>query len=203
MSRSRRGQRSKQGKKDPFAIRAKKENYPSRASYKLIDIQNRFKLIREGDRVLELGSSPGGWTKVALESGAKRIVAIDPNPMSLKDGRVVFLRSRMEDCLESLNESFDTVLSDSSPSTSGCHSLDQARSIDLGENALKYCELYLKRGGNLVVKVFQGDLYPEFFEEMKEKFRSAKGYSPKASKTRSSEIYVIGKSFKGSSLYLQ
>ena len=198
MSRSRHGRR-----RDPYAVRAKEENYPSRASYKLIDMQDRFKLIREGDKVLELGSSPGGWTKVALESGAERVVAIDPNPMRLSDERVVFLKSKMEDCLDSLNESFDIVLSDAAPNTSASHSLDQARSMDLGEKALGYCELYLKRGGNLVVKVFQGDLYPDFYEGVKERFRSAKSYSPKASKPRSSEIYVIGKSFKGSSLYPQ
>jgi 23S rRNA (uridine2552-2'-O)-methyltransferase len=193
MSRSERGS----SERDPYTEKATRENYPSRASYKLIDIQDRFGIIEKGDAVLDLGSSPGGWTKVALDLGARRVVAVDPVPMRFTDVRVHFLQSEMELCLGSLIEEFDVVLSDAAPSTSGCHSLDQAKSIDLGEKSLKYCELYLKRGGNLVVKVFQGDLYPQFFGQVKSAFRYAKPYSPRASKRGSSEIYLIGRSFRG------
>lgn len=194
MSRSKAGRRGK----DPYAVRAKKEGYPSRASYKLLEIHDKFRILGPGDQVLELGCSPGGWTKATLALGASKIVAVDPHSLLISDERVTFLQSQIEDLPTELGGVFDVILSDVSPPTSGSHSLDQARSVDLAEQVLGLCDPHLKRGGDLVIKVIQGDLYPSFLLRVKARFRLIRPFTPKASRPASSEIYIIGRSFKGS-----
>ncbi|HEC56310.1 MAG TPA: RlmE family RNA methyltransferase [Candidatus Syntrophoarchaeum butanivorans] len=193
----RRGKR----RRDHFWREAKRWGYRSRASFKLIQINERFGVIREGYKVLDLGASPGGWLQVAKEIVGDRgtVIGVDILPIDPIEGvftlKMDMRRPELVDRIMELTggEKLDTVLSDASPNLSGNWSLDHARSIDLARTALRVSENLLKRGGNFVVKVFQGDMYNEFFEEVSDRFRFTKAYTPRASRKESAEIYVVGK----------
>jgi 23S rRNA (uridine2552-2'-O)-methyltransferase len=187
-------------KQDYYYWKAKKEGYRSRAAYKLLQMNRTFKLIREGDLVLDLGATPGGWSQVAAELGA-RVVAVDINPMPPLEN-VTFIRGdiTLPETLEKIKEvspAFDVVMSDASPKISGKWTIDHLRSIDLARASFSIAKEVLKPGGNFVVKVFQGEEIQRFFNELKPYFRFKKFHSPKASRKRSSEVYFVGKRFKG------
>ncbi|ADB58022.1 RlmE family RNA methyltransferase [Archaeoglobus profundus] len=186
-------------RRDYYYWQAKKLGYRSRASFKLIQMNRTFKLIKEGDWVLDLGASPGGWSQVAVELGAK-VVAVDINPMEPIEG-VHFIRGDItrEETLEeikSVRRYYDVVLSDASPKISGKWTIDHLLSIDLARSAFKIAREVLKDGGNFVVKVFQGEEIQNLFNEFKRFFRFKKFHSPKASRKQSAEIYFVGKGFK-------
>ena len=190
-------------KRDHYYRMAKKENYRSRASYKLKQLNDRAHIIRRGDSVIDLGSSPGGWSQVAAElSGDGIVVAVDIDPMIPIKG-VKFIQGDMlqEDTLKRIEEvvdgKVDVVISDMAPNISGHYSYDQARSVELAEMALRTAGILLKPGGNFVVKVFQGDLFQTFLKTVRKQFRSVKVHSPKASRAASSEVYVVGIGFLG------
>ncbi|MBU4070731.1 MAG: RlmE family RNA methyltransferase, partial [Candidatus Thermoplasmatota archaeon] len=188
-------------KKDYYYRLAKDENYRSRAAYKLMQIDERFSIFRNGDTVIDLGANPGGWSQVASELvGEKgRVIALDIKPLdpisgvvTIKgDARSVAVKSQVK--RELLDGFANVVISDMAPNISGNYSFDHARSIELAEMALSYCDMFLVRGGNMVIKVFDGDMAHEFFGRIKDKFATAKRYSPKASRKTSSEVYMIGK----------
>ena len=188
-------------KRDYYYKKAKKENYRSRAAYKLIQIDERFGIFRKGNTVIDLGASPGGWSQVAAEKAgdAGRVIAVDIKPVEPIDG-VLFIKgdARSESVLSNIKEtlsgvSADVVISDMAPNISGNYSFDHARSIELAEMALGYADRFLGKGGNMVVKVFDGDMAQEYFGTVRERFGVVKRYAPKASRKSSSEIYIIGK----------
>ncbi|OFV68453.1 MAG: Ribosomal RNA methyltransferase J [Candidatus Syntrophoarchaeum caldarius] len=192
---------------DYFWKEAKRWGYRSRASFKLIQINERFGVIRKGYRVLDLGAAPGGWLQVAKEIAGKKgtVIGVDLLRIEPIDG-VFTLKMNMKhpELIERIMEftegkKIDTVLSDASPNLSGNWSWDHGRSIDLAETALEISEKILKPGGNFVVKVFQGDMYRRFFKEVSLRFDKTNAYTPLASRKESAEIYVIGKGFKGNS----
>jgi len=192
-------------KKEFYYRQAKKEKYRSRAAYKLMQINDKFEILHKGDRVVDLGSSPGGWSQVALEQVAPtgKVVGADIQRMRPIEGVEFVLgdvrdRKTVEAILEKLGGSADMVISDMSPNISGNYSTDHARSIELCEHALQFAKNTLREGGSFVVKVFEGDLYNDFMEKVKKEFRHVKGYNPKASRPQSSEIYLIAKGFIGS-----
>ncbi len=173
--------------------------YRSRASFKLIQMNKTFKLIKEGDWVLDLGASPGGWSQVSVELGAN-VVAVDINPMEPIEG-VKFIQGDImkEETLEeikSVRRYYDVVLSDASPKITGKWTIDHLLSIDLARSAFRIAKDVLKVGGNFVVKVFQGEEIQKLFNEFKPFFKFKKFHSPKASRKQSAEIYFIGKGFK-------
>jgi len=186
-------------RRDYYYWQAKKLGYRSRAAFKLIQMNKTFNLIKEGDYVLDLGASPGGWSQVAVELGAK-VVAVDINPMKPIDG-VVFIRGditkpeTLEEIKKVTNE-YDVVLSDASPKISGKWTIDHLLSVDLARAAFNIAKNVLKEGGNFVVKVFQGEEIQNLYNEFKPFFRFKKFHSPKASRKTSAEIYFIGKGFK-------
>ena len=192
-------------KRDHYYRKAKKEDYRSRAAYKLIQMNERFSLIRQGDEVIDLGANPGGWSQVAAElvGDQGRVIAIDIKPMKAIKG-VDFLRG---DALSSgtiadINELLggkkaNVIISDMSPNISGNYSLDHARSMELAEMALEYADRFLQPGGNMVVKVFDGDMTHGYVKKIRTKFNVAKRHAPRASRKSSSEIYIIGKGFRG------
>ena len=191
-------------KQDPYYKHAKAEGYRSRAAYKLKQINNKFKLIRNGDLVLDLGSAPGGWAQVATELVGKsgKVVGVDLDQVDDVDD-VTFLvgditeRETVEMIKELLNgELVDVLISDASPNISGNYSVDQARSVYLAEAALDMAKQFLKPGGNFIVKVFEGSDFSGFISKIKSAFRKRKNLSPAASRSRSSEIYAIGIGFK-------
>ncbi len=188
----------KKGRKDYYYKRAKAEGFRSRASYKLLQIQERYHIIHAGDTVVDLGAAPGGWLQVIRSLNATAI-AVDRQQMVPLEG-VIFIRGDITaaetvEKIKRVAEKVDVVLSDAAPNLSGTWSLDQARSIDLARSALDVAKKTLKPGGNLLVKVFQGDLFNSFVEEMSPFFGFTRAFSPQASRKQSAEIYLIGKSF--------
>ena len=183
---------------------AKKENYRSRAAFKLKQINEKFDVIHRGDRLVDLGASPGGWSQVASELVGQtgKVVSADIKRMRSIEGVEFVLgdireKKTVATILDKLGGAVDVVISDMAPNISGNYSTDHARSIDLCEHALEFAKNTLREGGIFVVKVFEGDLYPEYFAKVKKYFRNVKGHNPRASRASSSEIYIIAKSYIG------
>ena len=183
---------------DRFYRAAKRQAYRSRAAIKLSQIDRRIGLFREGDVVLDLGASPGGWSQVARErvGPSGRVLAVDLSPFVPLEG-VEFLRGDFLDpnvqanVFELLRRPADIVLSDMAPKLSGHRAVDAARSLGLAEAALSFAVRALRPGGSLLVKVFQGDGYGEFLRRVSEAFEAAKGVKPGASSASSAELYVV------------
>lgn len=191
--------RRKKDRQDYYYWQAKKLGYRSRAAFKLLQMNKTFKIIREGDWVLDLGASPGGWSQVAVELGAK-VVAVDINPMKPIEG-VAFIKGDItkQETLEEIRkirEEFDVVLCDASPKITGKWTIDHLLSVDLARAAFNIAKRVLRNGGSFVVKVFQGEEIQNLFNEFKPFFRFKKFHSPKASRKSSAEIYFVGKGFK-------
>ena len=186
--------------KDYYYWLAKRKGYRSRASFKLLQMNKTFKLIKEGDKVLDLGASPGGWSQVAVELGASLVVAVDINPMKPIEG-VEFIKgditkSETIEKIREISDEFDVVMSDASPKISGIWTIDHLRSVDLALASFRIAKELLKPGGNFIVKIFQGEEIQNVFNEFKKYFRFKKFHSPKASRKKSAEIYFVGKGFK-------
>jgi len=190
-------------RKDFYYRKAKQDHYRSRASYKLKQLDHRFDLIQPGDVVVDLGASPGGWSQVAAErvgSGGK-VFALDLDRMQPIDG-IAFIRGdiRNEAVVARLREQVpggaDVVISDMSPDISGQYSYDHARSVELCEHALAFAEEVLREGGNLLVKMFFGDMSDPFVRKIKEVFDEVHMHHPKASRSTSSEVYVVALGYR-------
>jgi 23S rRNA (uridine2552-2'-O)-methyltransferase len=194
----------KQRKRDGYYRKAKSEGYRSRSAYKLLQINERYKIISKKDTVVDLGAAPGGWSQVASEIAGSEglVVGVDIQRIEPISG-VTFIRGDMtkpetiNKILSIVNQA-DVVISDMSPNITGNYSMDHARSIDLAERALEFSKSPLNPGGNVLIKVFMGDLYEDYLDKLLSSFEFMKAHSPKASRKQSSEIYVIGKGFRGS-----
>ncbi|MBU7004991.1 MAG: RlmE family RNA methyltransferase [Theionarchaea archaeon] len=192
-------------RRDQYYRKAKADGYPSRASYKLIQLNQKSRLIRSGDKVLDLGSAPGGWSLAAGEivGGRGLVVGVDlvESPPPKRDNIFFVLGDMMEETtlqrIKALSETFDVVISDASPSISGVWSRDHLLSIDLARRALEICGDLLRPGGNFVTKVFQGEELDHFHRQVKEEFEKSKRSKPGASRGESSEIYIVGLGYKG------
>ena len=189
---------------DPFVLRAKAEGFRSRASFKLMEIDDRDQLIRPGDVVVDLGAAPGGWSQVAVKrlKGQGRIVALDLLEMDQLQG-VDFIQGdfREEDVLKQLETLLEgrkvgLVLSDMAPNISGVPVSDQARVMYLAELGLAFSREWLKPDGAFLVKVFQGYGYDDFVREMRQVFQTVATRKPDASRDRSAEVYLLGKRLK-------
>jgi 23S rRNA (uridine2552-2'-O)-methyltransferase len=189
---------------DPYVKQAQKDGYRSRASYKLLELHEKDRLIRPGMLVMDLGSTPGGWSQVVRRvMGAKgRVLATDILAMEPIDG-VEFIQGDFtedavfERILAALGgERPDLIVSDMAPNISGVDVADQAASMYLVELALDMARQVLKPGGNFVAKVFQGDGSDEYLKSLRASFDKVAIRKPAASRPRSREIYVVGKSFK-------
>jgi len=186
-------------RKDYYYKRAKSQGYRSRASYKLLQIQKRYHIIRKGDIVVDLGAAPGGWLQVIRHLNATAI-AVDRQQVDPLEG-VSFIRSDIEAPetiakIQSVADKVDVVVSDAAPNLSGIWSLDHARSIDLARSALNIAVRILKPGGNFLVKVFQGDMFDSYLCETRSLFHFTRSFNPQASRKESAEIYVIGKRYR-------
>jgi 23S rRNA (uridine2552-2'-O)-methyltransferase len=184
---------------------AKKLNYRSRASFKLIQIDNRFRIFKEGDSVVDLGASPGGWLQVAKERVGEngKVVGVDIRYIRPLDGVTTIIGditedSTMRELLETFGGKADVVLSDMAPNIGGHYSTDHARSVDLCMYAVAVCDRILKKNGKMVMKVFMGDMMESLLKELESRFASVKVHSPAASRDASSEMYIISKGFLAS-----
>ncbi|HVL88057.1 MAG TPA: RlmE family RNA methyltransferase [Candidatus Thermoplasmatota archaeon] len=189
---------------DPFYRKAKREGYRSRAAYKLLQMHERYGVFRPGDVVVDLGAAPGGWSQVAVElSSPGRVVGIDLQEIEPLSGaelvRGDFTRPETTQRIRDMIGQASVVVSDMSPNISGNYSTDHARSIHLCEQALAFATQVLKPGGVFVVKVFEGDLFADFLVQARRHFAMVKAHHPEASRSSSSEVYVVAKGFKGRS----
>ena len=186
---------------DHYVHMAQKDGYRARAAYKLLEINQKDKLIRPGTVLADLGSAPGSWSQVAAKLVGKTgaVFALDILPMDAIEG-VSFIQGdfREDAVLEQFealldNRPLDLVICDMAPNMSGNAVTDQARSFYLCELALDFASQHLKTGGSFLVKVFQGAGYQEYMAAMREIFASVQTRKPDASRNRSSEIYLLGK----------
>jgi 23S rRNA (uridine2552-2'-O)-methyltransferase len=185
---------------DPFVQLAQKEGYRSRAAYKLLEIDAKDRLLKPGTVVVDLGATPGGWSQVAAArvGGAGKVIALDLLPLDPLPG-VDFIQGdfREEAVLKQLEDLLHgkpvgLVISDMAPNISGVASADQARAIHLAELALEFALEHLKPEGSFLVKVFQGAGFEDFLKLMRNRFSRVVTRKPKASRDRSSELYLLG-----------
>lgn len=189
---------------DSYVQRAQREGYRSRACYKLLEINEKDKLIKPGMTVIDLGSAPGGWSQVAMQLvGHKgRVVASDILPMDSLAGvdfiQGDFTEQQVFDSIENLlnGQPVDLVISDMAPNMSGMAAIDQPQSMYLVELALDMARQVLKPGGSFIAKVFQGEGFDQLLRDMRTSFNSVQSRKPAASRARSREIYQVGKGFK-------
>lgn len=185
---------------DPFVKQAHKDGYRARAAYKLLEIQEKYKVIKSGMTVVDLGAAPGSWSQIAskLVGDKGLVIASDILPMdALPD--VTFLQGDFreqavfDELLDILDgRQVDVVISDMAPNTSGNRAVDQPRQIYLCELALDFADKVLHKNGQFIVKVFQGDGFDEFRKQMLEHFDVLKTAKPQASRARSKEVFLIG-----------
>lgn len=184
---------------DPFVHLAQKEGYRSRAAYKLLEIDAKDHLLKPGMVVVDLGATPGGWSQVAARQVGRggKVIALDLLPLDPLAG-VDFIQGdfREEVVLKQLEallqgKHVGLVISDMAPNMSGVQSADLARAIHLAELAMEFALEHLKPGGSFLVKVFQGVGFEEFLKLMKSRFAKVVTRKPKASRDRSSELYLL------------
>jgi 23S rRNA methylase len=187
--------------KDYYYDLAQKEGYRSRASYKLKQIQEHSNIIKRGDTIVDLGAAPGGWLQVAREISGGRVLGVDlqrieeiPNVTTIRGD--ITADSTIEKILEFAGRGgVDIVLCDAAPNLTGNWALDHARGIELNRAAFECAKKILKPKGIFIVKVFQGDMFKEFFDDVKNEFVHIRAYTPQASRATSAEIYIIAKKF--------
>ncbi|MDD5298773.1 MAG: SAM-dependent methyltransferase [Rhodocyclaceae bacterium] len=186
---------------DPWVQRAKAEGWRSRATFKLMEIDAKDKLMKPGTIVVDLGATPGGWSQLAIQKvkPGGRVIGLDLLPMEPLHGVEFFLGDfREEETLAKLRETLQgekpgLVLSDMAPNMSGVGLCDQAKAMYLAELALEFAAEELKVGGDFLVKVFQGTGFDEFRAAMGKVFESVQVRKPDSSRDRSAEVYLLGR----------
>lgn len=190
---------------DQYVQQAQRDGYRSRASYKLLEIQARDRLIKPGMSVIDLGSAPGGWCQVIADIvGMKgRVVAVDLLQMDpVADVEFIQGDFTEDEILEQMLALFENsrvglVVSDMAPNISGIKSSDTTKSIYLAELGLDLCQQLLEPGGAFLVKVFQGEGFDQFLKDMKVVFTKVATRKPKASRPKSREMYLLGTGYRG------
>ncbi len=184
---------------DHYSRRAKKEKFPARSVYKLQEIQRKYNLIKKGDKVLDLGCSPGSWLLLAakLTGAGGRVVGVDLQPVSIEipsNARVYTadILSINDEFFRSEGQDFNIIISDMAPATSGSKHVDSARSFNLCQAALSIAQNMLIPGGSFVCKIFQGEDFKAFSDSVKSSFNKTRIFKPQSSRKASREIYIIG-----------
>ncbi|MGX6647525.1 RlmE family RNA methyltransferase [Maricaulaceae bacterium MS644] len=187
---------------DPYVARAKQDGYRSRAAYKLIELDDKFHLIKPGMRIADLGAAPGGWTQVALRRGASHVAGVDLLEMEQVPGAILLTLDFTEEgadtvLKEALDGPADLVISDLAPWTTGHKATDHLRIVALVELAAHFAMDVLRPGGGFVAKVFQGGATTELLDLLKSRFSKVRHYKPPASRQESAETFLIATGFKG------
>ncbi len=192
-------------KRDYYYKKAKEEKYRSRAAYKLLQTVQKYHFIKEGDVIVDLGSSPGGWIQAARKiiGDAGFVLGVDTRrvePFAERNVRTIIGditdQEIQRQICELLPRKADVLISDLSPNISGVWEVDHARQIDLAQEALNIGFAILKPNGNFFVKVFQGDMLDDFVKKLKEYFQIVKVIKPQASRGKSSEMFALGLGLK-------
>lgn len=192
---------------DPYVAEARRLGYRSRAAFKLIELDDRLRLLRPGQTVVDLGAAPGGWTQVALErtraaETGGRIVALDRIAIDPIPGAEILLGDFLDPETTTRLESavgaaaVDLVLSDLSPATTGHKATDHLRIVALAEDALEFAERVLKPGGSLVAKVFRGGADGDLLKRVRARFETVRHIKPPASRADSAETYLVARGFR-------
>jgi 23S rRNA (uridine2552-2'-O)-methyltransferase len=188
-------------KRDYYYRKAKEEKYRSRAVYKLFQAVEKYHFIEEGDVVIDLGAAPGGWIQAARKIVGEKgfVLGVDLKPIKpFPESNVrtiigdITEQETVQQILEMLPGEADVVISDVSPNISGIWELDHARQIECAQKALEIALETLKPSGNFFVKVFQGDMLNDFISNVKQHFEEVKVIKPKASRAKSSEVFILG-----------
>jgi 23S rRNA (uridine2552-2'-O)-methyltransferase len=192
---------------DPYVARARREGYRSRAAYKLLEIDEKYHLFKPGQRVVDLGAAPGGWSQIAARkvdsaAGKGRVVGIDLLPIDALAGvdfiKLDFLdQSAPHKLLEMLGGPADIVMSDMAANTTGHKKTDHLRIIGLAEAAIEFAREILAPGGAFIAKVFQGGTENRLLADLRRDFASVRHVKPAASRADSSELYVLATGFRG------
>jgi len=188
-------------KQNEFYTRlTKKEGYPARSVYKLKEIDEKYKIIKKGSRVLDLGCAPGSWLLYISQKAGNRgkVIGVDVEEIKIpKKANIVFIKKNVLDLEKSdFKDKFEAVVSDLSPKTSGVRLLDAGKSLELAEKSFEIAKSVLLPGGNFVCKVFESESSDEFFKKVENCFDFAKRFRPKAVIKKSKEIYIIGMEFR-------
>lgn len=187
---------------DPYVAKSKIDGYRSRSAYKLVEINDKFKLLKKGMNVVDLGAAPGGWSQivagiVGADKGEGKVIAIDLLEIEPLSGVASFRADFYEDSTKDLiinelgGELADIVVSDMAANTTGHSSTDHLRIIDLCENALHFGLKVLKPGGHFVAKIFRGGAETDLLNVVKQNFKTVKHFKPNSSRKESSEFYLI------------
>ena len=184
-------------KRDLYIKKAKKQGYLSRAAYKLIEIDNKFKILKKSNKVLEFGAAPGGWSQVALEVNPNiNITALDLLDLKVNHPKISFYK---EDYLkfnyDKLENFFDLVLSDIAPNTTGHQSTDHLRISTMLFDIIDLLDRVLINNGVFIAKIWKGSEEKELIKQLKEKFKKVSYFKPESSRKDSSEIFIIAKNF--------
>jgi len=189
---------------DEYVQRARREGYRSRAAYKLLEIQEKDRILRPGQVVVDLGAAPGGWSQIAAHGVGRKgevfaldLLEMDPVPgvtFLQGDFREQAVLDRLMDLLE--GRRVDLVISDMAPNVSGVAAVDQPRAMYLCELALDFARQVLRPGGAFVTKVFQGEGFDDYVRDLRAAFTKVVTRKPKASRPRSREVYLVATGFK-------
>lgn len=191
---------------DYYSRKAKKDKYPARSVYKLEEVQNKYRLLRRGDSVLDLGCFPGSWSLYASEVVGPKgvVVGVDlqqadksPRPGGAEIHWICedITQPEMITAVRKIRPAFKVLVSDLAPKTTGNRWADHQKSIELVRTTLSLTETLLLPKGHYIAKVFQGEDFPVFVDEVKAKFKSVKVIKPKSSRTESREVFVLGMEF--------
>ena len=185
-------------KNDQFVKKAKQLGYINRAAFKLEEIEQKYKIIKKSSVILELGSSPGGWTQVILNHNPKvNITCFDLLDMKINNQNITFYK---EDFLKydliSLRNKFDLVLSDVAPNTTGHQSTDHLRISQLIYEVIEKLEIILKNDGSFIFKIWKGEEEKEIIKKLKKIFDKVEYFKPKSSRQESSEIFILSRGFR-------
>jgi 23S rRNA (uridine2552-2'-O)-methyltransferase len=192
-------------KRDYYYQKAKKEMYRSRAAYKLFETIKRYNFIKHGDVVVDLGAAPGGWIQAARKTVGNRGFVLGVDLKEIESFTQPYVRTiicditeqnAVQQILEMLPRKADAIISDASPNISGVWEVDHARQIDLANVALEIALQTLKPEGNFFAKAFQGDMFNDFLQTLKQHFETVTVVKPKASRAKSSEVYLLGMHLK-------
>jgi 23S rRNA (uridine2552-2'-O)-methyltransferase len=186
---------------DPYVAAARQQGFRSRAAFKLIELDDRFKLIGRQARVIDLGAAPGGWAQVCVQRGAARVVGVDLLRIDPIPGATLIQGDFTDEAMparlsELMGGPADLVLSDMAPNTTGHSATDHIRIMGLAELALAFALEALAPGGSFVAKVFQGGSEQQMLAPMKQRFVTVKHAKPPASRKESSELYVVAQGFR-------
>lgn len=186
---------------DTVHRRAAKEGYRSRAAFKLLEIEDRFRVIRRGDSVIDLGAAPGSWLQVVSSLTDGTVLGVDLQPIPPLPGVTTlvgdFTDPAVEERIRALVPGASVLLTDAAPHLTGNRSVDQARAVGIGGEALALACRVLKPGGNIVLKSFQGEDFNDLLDAVRERFRSVHVFRPRVTRRGSRECYIVGKNFAG------